>query len=342
MTGPLLAVRDLRKEYRLRSEGLGRSNAVLVALDGVSFRVEEGETYALVGESGSGKSTLGRTVIRLEEPSGGQVLFRGRDLLAASPAELRRLRREIQILFQDPFGSLNPRLTVGRAIREVLEVHRIASGAAARERTGDLLATVGLSAADGGRYPHQFSAGQRQRISIARALAVSPRFLVADEPTSSLDVSSQAQIVSLLVRLREERSLSYLLITHNLAIVSRVAARLGVLYLGRMVEEGRVAEVLREPLHPYTAALLASVPSGDPARRRKAPPLPGEIPSALRRPPGCAFHPRCPEAGPRCRVSPPREVSPSPGRTVACHLHDGGTEHRGGPPAGAPSHRASP
>ncbi|MFH1679148.1 MAG: oligopeptide/dipeptide ABC transporter ATP-binding protein [Candidatus Eisenbacteria bacterium] len=321
----LLAVRGLRKEYPLSGGLLGRVRGSVKAVDGVSFSVESGGTLALVGESGSGKSTIGRTVLRLEEPTAGEVRFEGRDLGALSAEELRPLRRRMQIVFQDPFGSLNPRMQVGGAIREVLEVHGIARGREAGERAASLLDMVGLRGSDGGRYPHEFSAGQRQRICIARALSLSPRFIVADEPVSALDVSNQAQIVNLLLALQERLRLSYLIITHNLAIVRHLAGRVAVLYLGRIVEEGSTGEVFRAPLHPYTEALLSASPSRDPLTRGRTLLLSGEIPSSMRIPPGCPFHPRCPRAGERCRTDVPRAVSPAPGRVTTCHLHDGGT-----------------
>ncbi len=324
----LLSVRGLRKEYPLRGGLLGRGRGLVRAVRGVSFAVEEGSALGLVGESGAGKSTIGRTLLRLEEPTEGEILFRGRDLSRLSMRELRPLRREMQIVFQDPFGSLNPRIPVGRAIREVLEVHRIVRGRAAREEAGNLLEVVGLKRADGERYPHEFSAGQRQRICIARALSLSPRFIVADEPVSALDMSNQAQIVNLLLALQEKLGLSYLLITHNLAVVRQIAGRLAVLYLGKIVEEGPTPDVFRAPLHPYTEALLAASPSRDPRARGRALLLSGEIPSSLRIPSGCPFHPRCPRAGEKCRAEIPREIAPGPSRRVSCHIHDGGT----GPP----------
>lgn len=324
----LLSVRGLRKEYTLRGGLLGRRGGVVRAVGGVSFGVEEGSTLGLVGESGAGKSTIGRTLLRLEEPTEGEILFRGRDLSRLSVRELRPLRREMQIVFQDPFGSLNPRVPVGRAIREVLEVHRIAKGKSASDQARGLLELVGLQRGDGDRYPHEFSAGQRQRICIARALSVSPRFIVADEPVSALDMSNQAQIVNLLLGLQQKLGISYLLITHNLAVVRQIAGRLAVLYLGKIVEEGPTPDLFLGPLHPYTGALLAASPSRNPRERGRSLLLSGEIPSPMRIPAGCPFHPRCPHAGERCRAEVPREISPGLSRRVSCHLHDGGT----GPP----------
>jgi len=289
-------------------------------VDGVSFGVREGETYALVGESGSGKSTVGRTVLLLEPPTAGRVFFRGEEATAASADRLRRLRREMQIVFQDPFGSLNPRIPVGEAIAEPLRVHRIVPPPETGAETDRLLETVGIPPEHRDRFPHEFSGGQRQRICVARALALRPRFLVADEPVSALDVSIQAQIVNLLLRLKERFGLSYLLISHNLALVRHAADRVGVLYLGKIVEEGPVEAVFRDPLHPYTRALLEAVPRAEPGGRRERLLLGGEIPSAIRPPAGCPFHPRCPEAMPVCRTDPPERVFPEPGRGAACHL----------------------
>jgi peptide/nickel transport system ATP-binding protein/oligopeptide transport system ATP-binding protein len=323
----LLVVRGLRKTYPFRAGPLGRVRGLVRAVDGVSFSVKEGETLALVGESGSGKSTIGRTVLRLEEPTSGEIRFRDIDLRRASSGELRRLRREMQIVFQDPFGSLNPRISVGRAIREVLSVHGIARGEEARARAGSLLETVGLRAADGERFPHEFSAGQRQRICLARALAVSPRFLVADEPFSALDASVQAQAANLFLDLQEKFSLSYLIIAHNLRLVRHLADRVAVLYLGRIVEEGPAGVVLSSPLHPYTQALLAALPAEHPSGRGRALLLEGEIPSGLRPPNGCPFHTRCPRAWDLCRGAVPEIRTPEAGRAVACHLHAPGPEH---------------
>ncbi|MFH1278705.1 MAG: oligopeptide/dipeptide ABC transporter ATP-binding protein [Candidatus Eisenbacteria bacterium] len=320
-SGPLLEARDLAKHYPLRTGPFSRNRGVVKAVDGVCFSIAGGETLALVGESGSGKSTIGRLVLRLEEPTAGRVLFDGRDLTAMGSQELRSLRREMQIVFQDPFGSLNPRLTVGGAIEEALRVHRIAPGREG-ERVRELLELVGLKGEDRRRYPHEFSGGQRQRIGIARSLAVEPRLLVADEPVSALDVSIQAQIVNLLLTLKEKLGLSYLLISHGLAVVRHASDRTAVLYLGKIVEKGPTEALYREPFHPYTKALIAATPLPDPARRGRRAVLGGEIPSAARPPAGCPFHPRCPEAFPPCRTDPPARFEPAPGRSVNCHLFD--------------------
>ena len=316
----LLEVRDLRKEYLLQKGLFARTGVVLGAVNGVSFRVGEGETLALVGESGSGKSTIGRTILRLEEPTAGSVRFRGVEITGLSEKEIRPFRREMQIVFQDPYGSLNPRITVGQAISEVLQVHDLVRPGRIEEETVRLFETVGLNPSDRRRYPHEFSGGQRQRVCIARALAARPRFLVADEPVSSLDVSIRAQIVNLLMEIQERYKLSYLLISHDLAVIRHAAERTAVLYLGRIVEEGPTEELFRDPLHPYTRGLLSALPVPDPAMRGRDLLIQGEIPSPIDPPPGCPFHPRCPEARDDCRIDPPRPVSPAPGRKVVCHL----------------------
>ncbi|MBN1826343.1 MAG: ATP-binding cassette domain-containing protein [Candidatus Eisenbacteria bacterium] len=318
--GALLRVESLVKCYPVRRGLFARAREKLRAVDEVSFYINERETYALVGESGSGKSTLGRVLLRLEEPTSGRVFLRDEEVTAADAGRLRALRREMQIVFQDPFGSLNPRIPVGAALAEALRVHRIAPPREIDGEVDRLLDTVGIAAAHADRFPHEFSGGQRQRICIARALALRPSFLVADEPVSALDVSIQAQIVNLLLRLREDLGLSYLLVSHNLALVRHAADRVGVLYLGRLVEEGAVEAIFREPLHPYTRALLAAVPRAAPGRPARRILLGGEIPSAIHPPAGCPFHPRCPEAMPVCRTTPPAWTVPERGRGASCHL----------------------
>jgi peptide/nickel transport system ATP-binding protein len=287
-------------------------------VDGVTFDIYRGETLGLVGESGCGKSTVGRCLLRLIEPTRGRVEFGGRDVLATSGKELRRLRREMQIIFQDPYASLNPRWRVGRIVAEPIVTHRILAGRVAVEaRVRELLVLVGLSPGDARKYPHQFSGGQRQRISIARAIASNPAFIVCDEPTSALDVSVQAQILNLMCDLQRRLGLTYLLISHNLAVVAHMADELGVMYLGRLVEQGDARQIIETPLHPYTRLLLHTVPDPESGARHRTP-LAGEVPSPLDPPPGCGFHPRCPLANARCKAE-----RPAPHKVakvwVACH-----------------------
>jgi len=320
VNGPLLSVRDLVKHYPIRKGLLGRTVGQVRALDGVSFEVAPGEVFSIVGESGSGKSTLGRCILRLEEPTSGAVSFDGRDLLALKGGALRRVRRELQVVFQDPYGSLNPRMRVGAAVEEPLVIHRAGPRAERRRRVAELLERVGLSAADAAKYPHEFSGGQRQRVGIARALALNPKFLLLDEPVSALDVSVQAQVLNLLDDLRKEFGLAYLFIAHGLAVVEHVSDRVAVMYLGRFCEVGPAAALFAAPLHPYTKALLAASPEPDPAAPRAVAPLVGEIPSPADPPPGCRFHTRCPLAVARCREEIPALRDVAPGRRVACHL----------------------
>ncbi|MFO0873072.1 MAG: ATP-binding cassette domain-containing protein [Phycisphaerales bacterium] len=269
-TAPLLSVRDLRAYFPVRRGVLRRVVDQVKAVDGVSFDLAEGETLGLVGESGCGKTTVGRTILRLIPATGGEVVYRGRDVLAMPAAEMRRLRRELQIIFQDPGGSLNPRMRVGRIVGEPLEVHGIATGDALRERVSELLERCGLWADAADRYPHEFSGGQRQRIGIARALALNPKVIVCDEPTSALDVSIQSQILNLLKDLQDEFGLSYLFISHDMAVIHHICDRIAVMYQGRIVEEGPRSQIIHEPKHPYTQALLSAVPEPDPRRRKPA------------------------------------------------------------------------
>jgi oligopeptide/dipeptide ABC transporter ATP-binding protein len=316
---PLLAVRDLVKYYT--AGGLFARGAPPVrAVDGVSFDVGRGETLALVGESGCGKSSVGRTVLRLQEPTGGEVRFEDVDVFGLDRTALRRLRRRMQIIFQDPYGSLNPRMTVGAAIAEGIEIHRLATGPEVGRRVGALLEEVGLDPGYGRRYPHEFSGGQRQRIGIARALAVEPSFIVCDEPVSALDVSVQAQVLNLLADLQRDRGLSYLFIAHDLAVVRQIAQRAAVMYLGRIVEAGPTEALLAAPRHPYTVALLSAVPEPDPSRRRSRIVLSGDLPSPSNPPPGCPFHTRCfhPSRNVRCRTEVPL-LRPVGATTAACH-----------------------
>ena len=311
---PLVSVRDLKVHFALGGEG------VLKAVDGVSFEIMRGETLGLVGESGCGKSTLGRALLRLTPTTGGQLFFRGQELTNISSRELRRMRRHMQMIFQDPYASLNPRMTVGQIVSEPIDTFRLARGRERGERVRELLETVGLSARHAGRYPRDFSGGQRQRIGIARALAANPEFIVADEPISALDVSIQAQIMNLLERLRRERDLTYLFISHDLRAIRHVSDRIAVMYLGKLVEVGTAKSVYDEPLMPYTKALISAVPFADPAREaaRRRIVLAGEVPSPINPPPGCRFHTRCPYAIQACREVVPALAEIKPARFATC------------------------
>jgi oligopeptide/dipeptide ABC transporter ATP-binding protein len=315
----LLTVRDLVKHYH--AAGLfGRAAPPVRAVDGVSFDVGPGETLALVGESGCGKSSVGRTILRLQEPTSGKAFFEDIDIFSLDRSALRALRRRMQIIFQDPYSSLNPRMTVGSAIAEGIEIHRLAPGREVPQRVAGLLEEVGLDPAYARRYPHEFSGGQRQRIGIARALAVQPAFIVCDEPVSALDVSVQAQVLNLLSDLQRQRGLSYLFIAHDLAVVRQIAHRIAVMYLGRIVEEGATDTLLGNPRHPYTVALLSAVPEPDPVVQRERIVLRGDLPSPSNPPPGCPFHTRCfhPMKNERCRTEVPL-LRPVAGTLAACH-----------------------
>jgi len=319
---PILEVTDLVKEFEV-STGLFKSTRGLVrAVAGVSFALTRGETLGLVGESGCGKTTTGRCILQLERPTSGSVVFEGRDLTTLSPDELRQARRRIQIIFQDPYSSLNPRMTVGDIIEEPLAVHRIVSAPERAGRVRRLLSQVGLLPQHARRYPHQLSGGQRQRVGIARAIAMEPSLIVCDEPVSALDVSIQAQIINLLEDLQAELRLTYLFIAHDLAVVRHISDRVAVMYLGRIVELADRKALYDEPLHPYTRALLSAVPIPDPEieARRERTVLRGEVPSALAPPSGCVFHPRCPIAVERCAVDVPALREIAPGHWAACHL----------------------
>jgi len=319
---PLLIVDGLRKDFPMRRRGLGAMFAgrrFVHAVNGVSFAVGHEETFAIVGESGSGKSTTGRMIARLIEPTAGTIAFDGADWLALRGRALRQARRQVQMMFQNPFNSLDPRWPVERIVAEPLVAHKMVPANRLRERVVDLLSSVGLGAQHLQRYPHQFSGGQRQRIGLARALASEPRLLVADEPVSALDVSVQAQVLTLLREIRRKHRLGMVFISHDLSVVRYISDRVGIMYLGELVEIGHTAEVFRQPRHPYTAALLASAPRPEPGRRGTRIALKGEIPSPMNLPPGCPFHPRCPVAEARCtREKPPIAENP-PGRSVACH-----------------------
>jgi oligopeptide transport system ATP-binding protein len=318
---PLVEVHDLVKHFPIRSGILGRARGQLRAVDGVSLEVRRGETVALVGESGCGKSTTARLILRLLKPTAGRVTFDGQDTAALDRAGLMGFRRRAQIIFQDPYGSLNPRMTVGGMLREVLHAHGLAQGRDAGRRIAELLEAVGLHSDDAGKYPHEFSGGQRQRIGIARALAVEPEFVVADEPVSALDVSVQAQVLNLLADLRERFRLTYLFITHDLSVVRHIADRVAVMYLGRVVELGHCESLFESPLHPYTRALLSAVPAVDVGRRPQRIVLSGEVGNPADPPPGCPFHPRCPHPAKddRCRRVAPDLEGGAAGGQAACH-----------------------
>lgn len=318
---PLLEVRNLSVRYPAKPTLLGRPTAWVHAVEDVSLDLAPGETLGLVGESGCGKSSLGRAIVRLVEPTSGTIRFQGGEITHLRGEPLRRVRRGLQMVFQDPFGSLNPRLTIGQSVAEALEIHQLAGDRAHRAaRVAELLTAVGLDPGLAERYPHEFSGGQRQRIGIARALAVEPKLIVCDEPVSALDVSVQAQIVNLFQDLQRDRGLAYLFIAHDLAVVEHISQRILVMYLGRVVETAPARELLIAPRHPYTQALISAVPVVDPASRRQRLVLPGEPPSPLTPPPGCPFHPRCPIAEARCRGELPLLRQIQPGHQVACHL----------------------
>ena len=319
---PVVRAEMLRKSFRGPARGFGQGRAELRAVDGVSLAVSKGETLGLVGESGCGKSTLGRLLLRLYDPTGGRVYFDGQDITDLTQSQLRPVRRNMQIIFQDPYSSLNPRMTVRAAIAEPLRVHGLVRAKSEEEeRVASLLERVGLRPEHMRRYPHEFSGGQRQRIGIARALAVSPTFIVADEPVSALDVSIQAQIVNLLGDLQEELGLSFLFIAHDLHVVEHVSHRVAVMYLGRVVELASAEQIYESPLHPYTQALLSAAPEPDPNLRSKRVLLQGDVPSPLDPPSGCAFHPRCPIAKRGlCDVEAPTLRTLDSGHEAACHL----------------------
>jgi oligopeptide/dipeptide ABC transporter ATP-binding protein len=323
MAAPLLVVDGLRKDFPVRRRGMGAlvgARRYVHAVNGVSFTIGHEETFAIVGESGSGKSTTGRMVARLIEPTAGSIKFDGRDWLALKGSALRRERRHVQMMFQNPFSSLDPRWSVERIVAEPLVAHRVVPNADLRERVVELLGSVGLGAQHLQRYPHQFSGGQRQRIGLARALALKPKLLVADEPVSALDVSVQAQVLTLLREIRRRHRLGMMFISHDLSVVRYISDRVGIMYLGELVEIGPTAEVFRHPRHPYTAALLASAPRPEPRSRTARFALKGEIPSPMDLPPGCPFHPRCPVAEARCAVEKPPLAESAPSRSAACHF----------------------
>jgi len=320
MNQPLLEVNRLKKHFPIKGGFFQRTVGNVHAVDGVSFRLETGETIGLVGESGCGKSTTGRLILRLIKPTSGEIRFNGQDLSRLDRRRMKAVRRDMQLIFQDPYASLNPRLTVGGIVGEAFKIHGVASGTELEDRTAALLKRVGLHADHLRRYPHEFSGGQRQRIGIARALALGPRFVVADEPVSALDVSIQAQILNLLQDLQRRLALTLLFISHDLRVVEHLADRVAIMYLGRIVEEGPRDVVYGAPCHPYTRALLSAVPVPDPTRKATRQHLAGEPPSPVAPPPGCAFHPRCPHAIERCRSEIPALERGAGGHAVACHL----------------------
>jgi oligopeptide/dipeptide ABC transporter ATP-binding protein len=317
---PLLDVQNLKVHFPVKGSALSGTSLTVKAVDGVSLTIAAGEAVGLVGESGCGKSTLGRSILRLLEPTSGRIFFDGQDITTLGARALRPLRRQFQMIFQDPFNSLNPRMTVGQSIGEALIIHGLGNSEAARQtRVAELLQSVGLTADVADRFPHQFSGGQRQRIGIARALAVEPRLIVCDEPVSALDVSVQAQVINLLQDIQRDRGLAYLFISHDLAVVEHLCQRIVVMYLGRVVESGPAHSIGHNPQHPYTQVLLSAVPTVNPSAKRDRILLSGDVPSPIHPPSGCPFHPRCPVAESRCRTERPEFRTVAHGHQAACH-----------------------
>jgi len=320
----LLEVKDLKKYFPVAGGGLfTKTIGHVKAVDGVSFGVRRGETFGLVGESGCGKSTIGKVLLRLQDATAGQVFFEGRDIMGLIPKEMRKLRRDMQIIFQDPYASLNPRMTVGEIVAEPLEIHGVVKGADKAKRVKNLLEVVGLASYHARRHPHEFSGGQRQRIGIARALALNPKMIVCDEPVSALDVSIQSQVINLLRDLQKELHLTYLFIAHDLSVVKHISKRVGVMYLGKMMEISTSDELYAHPLHPYTEALMSAIPIPDPTRQHDRVVLEGDVPSPINPPSGCRFHTRCryaTQVGAKCVTVEPPMTEVVPGHWVACHL----------------------
>jgi len=320
MKEPLLEVKDLKKYFPIKGGIFSKAIGYVYAVDGVSFYLNEGESLGLVGESGCGKSTTARAILRLIEPTEGEILFQGKDICKLNPTEMRSVRRDMQIVFQDPYASLDPRRTVEQIIGEPLNVFRISTKKERKDRIAYLLQKVGLSPDHARRYPHEFSGGQRQRIGIARALALNPKLIIGDEPVSALDVSIQAQVINLLEDIQKEFNLSYMIIAHDLAVVEHVCDRIAVMYLGRIVELAKDRELYTSPLHPYTVALLSAIPVPDPNITKKRIILEGDVPSPMRPPSGCHFHTRCPQKNEECKTTVPQLTDIGGGHYVACHL----------------------
>jgi peptide/nickel transport system ATP-binding protein len=319
---PVLETREVARYFSSGRDALGRPRPVLKAVDGVSLAIRRGETLALVGETGSGKTTYGRLLLGLYKPTSGDILYRGTSILDRKSDAAKSVRRQIQGVFQDPYSSLNPTMTVRQLLTEVLTVHHVVKREERADRVAELLTTVGLSPAQADRRPHAFSGGERQRVGIARALAVEPEVVIADEPLSALDVSIQAQVLNLMIKLQDERGLTYLFVTHDLDVARHISQRTAVLYLGRVVEVAPTENIFDSPLHPYTQALVRAAPRLTTARKTIKPALTGDLPNAFERPTGCHFHPRCPLAMPVCREREPAVLQVGSDRAVACHLHD--------------------
>jgi peptide/nickel transport system ATP-binding protein len=319
---PIIETLEVAKHFSAGRDAMGRTRPTLKAVDGVSLTIRRGQTLALVGETGSGKTTFGRLLLGLYKPTSGDIRYRGQSILDRKSETARAVRRQVQGVFQDPYSSLNPTMTIGQSLTEVLKVHHVVNRSGRADRVAELLQTVGLSTAQAARRPHAFSGGERQRVGIARALAVEPEVVIADEPLSALDVSIQAQVLNLMIRLQEERGLTYLFVTHDLDVARHISQRTAVLYLGRVVEQAPTEAIFAEPLHPYTQALVRAAPRLTTQRKTVKPALTGDIPNAIERPSGCHFHPRCPMAMPVCREREPALIQLPGGRSVTCHLHD--------------------